>query len=210
VQVDVLEDDADGAVGPVLEAAWFVRPAGAGPGGAGARAGGGEDDLGNAPPASAPDRRSNITGGLTMVEDVGFVRDKNVAAVIDFRQTTIYPTDASPGQRPEHLVATDPRGRFHQVHHRAGNPEGTYEDDSPEYWREVTEALAPAAAILLLGHGPGKASASHHWVVYAEKHRRDVAAKVVADVRADIDQLDDTQVLRLAQYYFAWPLPQQR
>ncbi len=51
-----------------------------------------------------------------MVEDVGFVRDKNVVAVIDFRQTTVYPTDASPGQRPEHLVATDPRGRFHEVH----------------------------------------------------------------------------------------------
>jgi hypothetical protein len=53
-----------------------------------------------------------------MVEDVGLVRGKNVVAVIDFRQTTIYPTDAS-----------------------------------------------------------------HYWVAYAE-HRRDVAAKVVADVRA--------------------------
>ena len=115
-----------------------------------------------------------------MVEDIGFVRDKNVVAVIDFRQTTIYPTDASPGQRPERLAATDPRGRFHQVHHRAGNPEGTYEGDSPEYWREVTEALVRAAAILLLGHGAGKANASQHWVAYAEKHRTDVAAKVVA------------------------------
>ena len=102
-----------------------------------------------------------------MVEDVGLVRDKNVVAVIDFRQTTIYLTDASPGQRPERLAAADPRARFHQVRHRAGNPGGTYEDDSPEYWREVTEALAPAAAILLLGHGAGKANASHHWVAYA-------------------------------------------
>ena len=143
--------------------------------------------------------------GVKQSQDVELLRDKNVVAVIDFRHTTIYPTDASPGQRPEHLVATDPRGRFHQVHHRAGNPEGIYEDDSPEYWREVTEALAPAAAILLLGHGAGKANASHHWVAYAEKHRKDVAAKVVADVRADIDHLDNTQVLRLAQYYFAGP-----
>ena len=143
--------------------------------------------------------------GVKQSQDVELLRDKNVVAVIDFRHTTIYPTDASPGQRPEHLVATDPRGRFHQVHHRAGNPEGTYEDDSPEYWREVTEALVSAAAILLLGHGAGKANASHHWVAYVEKHRKDVAAKVVADVRVDIDHLDDTQVLRLAQYYFAGP-----
>ncbi len=32
-----------------------------------------------------------------MAGDVELVRDKNVVAVIDFRQTTIYPTDASPG-----------------------------------------------------------------------------------------------------------------
>jgi hypothetical protein len=140
-----------------------------------------------------------------MTEDAELVRGKNVVAVIGFRQTTIYPIDAPPGRLPGHLIAPDPRGRFHKVHHRAGNPDGTYEDDSPEYWHEVTEALVPAAAILLLGHGAGKANASHHWVAYAEKHRKDVAAKVVADVQADIDHLDDTQVLRLAQYYFDGP-----
>jgi hypothetical protein len=142
-----------------------------------------------------------------MVDYVELVRDKNVVAAIDFHQTTIYPTDALLGQRPEHIVAADPHGHFHKVHHRAGNPKGTYEDASPAYWHDVTEALAPAGAILLLGHGGGKANASHHWVAYVEKHRKDVAAKVVADVRVDIDQLDDAQVLRLAQYYFAGPPP---
>ncbi|MGO9657916.1 MAG: hypothetical protein ACLP7F_06075 [Acidimicrobiales bacterium] len=140
-----------------------------------------------------------------MVDDIGLVRDRIVVAVIDFRQATIYPTDASPGERPEHIVASDPRGRFHKVQHLAGNPDGTYEDDSPEYWRELTDALSPAGAILLLGHGKGRANASHRWVAYVEQHRKDVAAKVVADVRVDIDHLDEAQVLRLAQYYFAEP-----
>jgi hypothetical protein len=54
-----------------------------------------------------------------MAGDVELLRDKNVVAVIDFRQTTIYPTDASPGQQPEHLVAPDPRGRFYEVHSAA-------------------------------------------------------------------------------------------
>jgi hypothetical protein len=133
------------------------------------------------------------------------IRNKSVVAVIDFRETAIFPTDATPGETPEQIIADDPRGRFHKVHHRAGNPQGTYEDDSPEYWRDVTDALAPAGAILLLGHGAGKANASHHWVAYVEKHRKDVAAKVVADVRVDIDELDEKQILRLAQYYFGAP-----
>jgi hypothetical protein len=140
-----------------------------------------------------------------MADEFELVRDKAVVAVIDFHHSTIYPSDALPGERPHRIVATDPRGRFHKVHHRAGNPKGTYDDDSAEYWREVTEALAPAGAILLLGHGGGKANASHHWVAYVERHRKDVAAKVVADVRVDIDRLDERQVLRLAQYYFTGP-----
>jgi hypothetical protein len=108
----------------------------------------------------------------------------------------------SPEERPAHVAAPDPRGRFHKVRHHAGNPSGTYEDDSSAYWHEITEALTPAAAILALGHGSGKANASHHWVTYVEKHRPDVAAKLVADVRADIDHIDDRQILRLAQVYF--------
>jgi hypothetical protein len=142
-----------------------------------------------------------------MAADRELVRGKNVVAVIAFHETAIYPTDSSPGELPEHVVAPDPHGHFQKVHHRAGNPEGTYEADSPEYWSEITDALAPAGAILLLGHGKGHANATHHWVAYVEKHRKDVAAKVVADVRVDIDQLDDDQVLRLAQIYFEGPPP---
>ncbi len=140
-----------------------------------------------------------------MVDDIQLIHEKKVVAVIDFHQTTIYPTDASPGQLPEHVLPTDPHGHLHKVHHAAGNPKGAYQADDSEYWRDVTDALAPAGAILLLGHGGGKANASHHWVAYAEKHRPDVAAKVAADVRVDIDHLDDTQVLRIAQYYFDGP-----
>lgn len=141
-----------------------------------------------------------------MVEDIELFRGKNVVAVIDFHETAIYGTDASPGELPEHIVATDPRGRHHKVHHFAGNPKGASEEDNSAYWREVTDHLATAGAILLFGHGRGKANASHQWVAYVEKHRPDVAAKVVADIRIDIDHLDDTQVLRLAQYYFGAPL----
>ena len=81
-------------------------------------------------------------------------------------------------------------------------PDGTYEAGNQDYWREITEALAPAGAILLLGHGNGKANASHQWVAYAEKHATDVAAKVVADVRADIDTLTSKDILRFGQRYF--------
>ncbi len=156
-------------------------------------------------------RRASTTGfsdklwgkdGELRMESAEQIRGKYVVAVIAFHESSIYATDAAPGQRPERLVATDPRGRFHKVRHHAGNPKGVYEDDSSTYWRELTEALSPAGAILVLGHGKGKANASHRWLAYVEEHRRDVASKVVADVRVDIDHLADEQVLRFAQDYF--------
>jgi hypothetical protein len=38
-------------------------------------------------------------------------------------------------------------------------------------------------------------------VAFVEKHRHDIAAKIVADVRVDIEALTSEQVLRLAQQY---------
>jgi hypothetical protein len=135
-------------------------------------------------------------------EGVELIRGKNVVAVISFRDTYIYATDAEAGMRPERVISSDPRGWFRKVHHKAGNPSGTYEDGSHAYWEEIAEELAPAGAILVFGHGKGKANASHRWVTYVEKYRQDVAAKLVADVRVDIDNIDEEQVLRLAQIYF--------
>lgn len=130
------------------------------------------------------------------------IRGANVVAVIDFHRTLIYPLSETETASPERIEDVDAHGRAHEIRHKAGNPRGTYEAGNPDYWREISEALKPARAILLLGHGNGKANASHQWVAYAEQHHKDVAAKVIADVRADIDNLTDRQVAQLAHRYF--------
>mgnify|MGYP003342199515 CR=1 FL=1 len=121
-------------------------------------------------------------------------------AAVDFHSTRIYALDSAAQSVPEHVAAEDPRKRYHNVYHRHGNTDGTYLDDSDAYWSTLTAALAPATSILLLGHGGGKANASHHLVTYMEHHRKDIAAKIVGDVRADIDDLTDEQLLRLGQH----------
>lgn len=136
------------------------------------------------------------------ITDAVDVKGRLVVAAVDFHTTRIYAIDAAPGSRPEQIGAFDPAGFRHNVYHRAGNPDGTYEDDNPVYWRTIGHALAPARAVLLLGHGKGKANASHHLVGYLEKHESDVAAKIVAEVRADIDDITDEQLFRLGQRYF--------
>lgn len=131
------------------------------------------------------------------------IRGANVVATIDFHRTLIYPL-GEPGEgSAERIEDVDSQGHAHEITRRGGNPRGTYEAGNADYWREISEALAPARAILLLGHGNGKANASHQWVAYAEQHHKDVAAKVIADVRADIDDLTAHQVIQLAHHYFA-------
>jgi hypothetical protein len=148
-----------------------------------------------------------------MAEHAGQSQDRNtsnplslggqfVVAAIDFHRTRIYPLALSGDGQPELVLDVDPEGHSHEIAHRAGNPDGTYEAGNPEYWREITDALRGARAILLLGHGNGKANASHQWVAHVEKHDHDVAAKIVADVRADIDSLTTAEVVARARHYF--------
>lgn len=130
------------------------------------------------------------------------VAGAQVVAAVDFHTTTVYRIDAAQAGAGERITPHDPRGLAHNVYHHKGNPDGTYSADNDEYWRTIGHALAPAGEILLLGNGKGKANASHHLVAWLEKHMSDVAAKLVADVRADLSALTDQQVLRAAQAYF--------
>lgn len=133
------------------------------------------------------------------------VKGATVVATVDFHETTIIRVDAVRADHAEHITPEDPRGLARNVYHRKGNPDGTYEADNEEYWRTIGHALAPASEILLLGNGKGKANASHHLVAWLEKHMSDVAAKLVADVRADLSALTDEQILRMAQTFFGDP-----
>ena len=129
---------------------------------------------------------------------------KCAVVAADFNHARIFAVDASSGTTPVKVTAPDPSGVNHNIFHHHGNPAGGFDIDRPEtleYLKTLSHALAPADRILLLGHGGGKANFSHMLESYLEKHHRDVAAKIVANVRADIDDITDAEVVRLAEAY---------
>ena len=128
-----------------------------------------------------------------------------VVAVIDCDSTTIQPPMRRLANCRSTFLPLTWRGRLNKVHHFAGNPGGAHKADASAYWREVTEALTPAAAILFVEARRRQGECISSLAGIRRKLRPDVAAKVVADVRVDIDRLDDKQVLRLAQHYFGGP-----
>jgi len=155
---------------------------------------------------------SSTTGGQHS-KNVVDLAGKCAVVAADFSLARIYAVDASAGGSPETVTAPDPSHVNHNLFHHHGNPSGGFDIDRPEtneYLKTLSHALAPADKILLLGHGGGKANFSHLLESYLEKHHRDVAAKIVANVRADIDDLTDAELLRLGEVYFDTNVPKRR
>jgi hypothetical protein len=130
-------------------------------------------------------------------------QDQNVIAVVAYGSTKIFSIESGiPGTQVE---APDDKGHSANLAHKAGNPGGVYENDVPAYWKLLADHLAGAAAIVLLGHGKGRANASHAFVSWVEKNDRPLAEVIVADVRCDIDHLTDEQFVAIGRYYFDGP-----
>jgi hypothetical protein len=146
------------------------------------------------------------SGGGAPVDIAG----KLAVVAIDAGHARVYAIEAEPNTAMETITAPDPSHVNHNIFHRHGNPSGAFDVDGAEttaYFKALAHALAPARGLLLVGHGKGKANFSHHFESFLEKHHRDVAAKIVANVRADIDDITDRQLIRLGEHHFHIEVP---
>jgi hypothetical protein len=79
------------------------------------------------------------------------------------------------GSRPRDEATIEPYDPYHFHHHLIHRKEAHYRGDRvPEessFYEEVSQALVPAAEIMLIGHGTGKSSAVDVLVAYLKKHR---------------------------------------
>jgi hypothetical protein len=146
------------------------------------------------------------SGGGAPIDIAG----KLAVVAVDAGHARVYAIEAEPNTAMETVAAPDPAHVNHNIFHRHGNPSGAFDVDGAEtnaYFKALAHALAPARGLLLVGHGKGKANFSHQFEAFLEKHHRDVAAKIVATVRADIDDISDRQLLRLGEHHFHIEVP---
>lgn len=139
------------------------------------------------------------------------VAGKRAVVAVDFRHARVYALDAPTHSKPGNVTAADPWHLDHNLYHRAGNPDGTYDIDlidSDDFFKTVALDIKDAEEVLLLSHGKGKSNAGHVFESYLHKHYSDIANKVVADIRVDIDDITNDQLLRLGELYFGKDEPQ--
>lgn len=136
------------------------------------------------------------------VSNVLDVTGHHVIVAIDYAESRIYILDGGGQSRPERVIPSDPRGYHRHLHSKAGTLSGYYDPDDVEVWRSLAQQVRGATAIVVLGHGNGKANASHQFIAYVEKHDRALAPRILGEFRVDVDDLTDAQIVRIGQGFF--------
>ena len=119
-----------------------------------------------------------------------------VAVAVTRDEARIWSSGLEPGTRPEELRAPDERERHHHVreaqHHRGHDTD----HDDVAFFEGLTDAVASAREIILVGHGTGKANAMLRLVQYWERKHPDVAHKVIGAIDSNIVAMTDAEILK--------------
>jgi len=85
------------------------------------------------------------------------------------------------------------------VHRKESNYQGDRVPEDLSFYEEICTTLAPARAIVLIGHGSGKSSAVDVLKGYIDKHHSELAQRVVATETADLSSLTEPEVEAIAK-----------
>lgn len=72
-----------------------------------------------------------------------------------------------------------------------------------EFLESVSQAVADAGTIMLIGHGKGKTDSLVALVQHLERKHPQTARKVIGALHADIPAMSEGEILKLARQWFA-------
>ena len=104
---------------------------------------------------------------------------------------------------PQRVPARDPHRDHRHVHtgqaHHMHHPDG----DDPVFFDAIAREVTDAERILVIGHGHGRSNVSHGFVDRARTHHREIAERVIGEMRANLPALEDHQLIDLARHWYA-------
>lgn len=129
---------------------------------------------------------SDSTSGLVVV---AIMRD----------EARVWTTGVEPGTKPQSVHAPSEKLRHQHVREAQHHHGHDTDHKSSAFYESIGDAVDGATAILLIGHGKGKANEMVSLTQYWERKRPDVAQKVVGAIDGDLESLSPDQVLALAR-----------
>ena len=125
-----------------------------------------------------------------------------LVVAVDFLESRIWKLEHVEDETGQHITAATPWG-IHKLHSKKLDAVDMYSlKADPEYWAALAHEVSQATDIVLLGHGKGKANASHLFAGYLEKHHRDLAHRLQGEIRCDIDSITDAQLVQIGRDFF--------
>jgi hypothetical protein len=139
------------------------------------------------------DESASGRGGITLM------------VVVDHHGAKIYRIDPGSGHPSSHEIRPyDPHHFLHHLTHKEqSREEGQRAPEDPSFYKRISDALAAAGRILIVGHGKGKSNAAHHLLEYLQTHQRETYQRVVREIEADLSAITTPQLLVLAEQALA-------
>jgi hypothetical protein len=101
------------------------------------------------------------------------------------------------------VTEPDPKHLLHHLErkkHDADRDE-TYPDDE-RFFEQVADAVSDGGQIVLIGHGKGQSNEADHLSAYLQSHHKDVHARIVREIIADLPHLTTPELLGLGRHAF--------
>ena len=125
-----------------------------------------------------------------------------LVVAVDFLESRIWKLDHVEDENGQRITAATPWG-IHKLHSKKTASIDLHSVTAdPEYWAALSKEVAGGTDIVPLGHGKGKANASHLFAGYLEKHHKEVAHRIQGEIRCDIDSITDAQLIQIGRDFF--------
>ena len=125
-----------------------------------------------------------------------------LVVAVDFLESRIWKLEHVEDDTGKRITAATPWG-IHKLHSKKTDSIDLHSVTAdPEYWAALSKEVADGTDIVLLGHGKGKANASHLFAGYLEKHHKEVAHRIQGEIRCDIDSITTAQLIQIGRDFF--------
>lgn len=107
------------------------------------------------------------------------------------------------GGVPEEILSHKPNDYFRHVHNSFGSSSGKDRTEPMSFFKPVAKALQDAAQILVFSSGKGTSSAIDQFSKWAKAKHSTLAARIIAVVGVEEDQLTEASLLAKAREFYS-------
>ena len=129
------------------------------------------------------------------------VSGNDLMVVMDHHEARLYHLDIRAADALDHVIQPyDPHHLLHHLSHKDHQAErGQRTPEDHAFYRAIAQAIEPASAIVVVGHGKGHSNAAHHLMQYLEQHHAVTFRKVRHELVADLSSVTTPQLLALGR-----------